>query len=171
MQIAIISDTHDNWPTLDQVCAFLGDRGIGTLVHCGDVCAPLTLGHLLDSFTGEVHLVLGNVDGDPFLMATRFADRANLHLHGAEKAELELGGRSIGVQHYPSLARALAVTGSYDAVFYGHDHTHYQEHLQVAGRQVLLANPGTLAAMGRPQTFLIYETDSNDVELIDVGSI
>ena len=91
MQIGIISDTHDNWPTLDRVCRFMADRGIGTLIHCGDVCAPLTLGHLLDQYEGEVHLAFGNVDGDPFLMAARFGDRPNLHLHGAERAELELG--------------------------------------------------------------------------------
>ena len=165
MQIGVISDTHDNLPTLDLVCGFMAGRGISTLVHCGDVCAPLTLGRLLDNFSGEVHLSLGN--GDPFLMATRFEDRENLHHHGSELAELELAGRKIAVQHYPSLARGLAATGSYDAVFYGHDHTQYQQRQQVAERQVLLANPGTLSAMGKPQTFLLYDTESNEAELFE----
>lgn len=162
MLIGVISDTHDNWPTLDRVCAYLTEQGIDTLIHCGDLCAPLTLGHLLEQFSGEVHTVLGNVDGDPFLMATRFG-RDNLHLHGAERAELDLGGRRIAVQHYPGLARALAATGSYEAVFYGHDHTVNAERLSVGGRSVLLANPGTLAAMGKPQTFFVYDTESNEV--------
>lgn len=90
MQIGIISDAHDNWPTLDRVCAYMVDEGVQTLIHCGDVCAPLTLGHLLDQYDGEVHLVLGNVDGDPLLMATRFTDRKTLHHYGAERAELTL---------------------------------------------------------------------------------
>lgn len=170
MQIAIISDTHDNWPTLDRVCAFLNDRGVTTLVHCGDMCAPLTLGHLLEQFAGEIHSVLGNVDGDPFLMATRFS-RPNLHQHGAERAELSFGERSVAVQHYPSLARGLATTGAYDAVFYGHDHTQHVERLQAGGRDVLLANPGTLSAMGKPQTFLLYDTDGNDVEVLEAEAI
>jgi putative phosphoesterase len=168
MLIGIISDTHDNWPTLDRVCAYLADEGIETLIHCGDMCAPLTLGHLLDRFGGEIHTVLGNVDGDPFLMATRFA-RDNLHQHGAERAELELGGRRIAMQHYPALARALAATGSYDAVFYGHDHTVNAERLQVGERSVLLANPGALAAMGKAQTFYIYDTESNEVSARSVA--
>ena len=168
MQIGIISDTHDNWPTLDRVCAYMVDEGIQTLIHCGDVCAPLTLGHLLDQYDGEVHLVLGNVDGDPFLMATRFTDRKNLHHYGAERAELTLAGRSLAVQHYPSLARGLAATGAYDAVFYGHDHQQHKERLEVGGREVLLANPGTLSAMGKPQTFLIYDSETNDARLLEV---
>ena len=198
MQIGIISDTHDNWPTLDRVCAYLTDNQISTLIHCGDMCAPLTLGHLLQGYGGEVHTVLGNVDGDPFLMATRFG-RDNLHQHGAERAELELGGRNIAVQHYPGLARGLASSGAYDAVFYGHDHTLHQERLHVdgrasagrasagrksadrksadrksadrksAGREVLLANPGTLSAMGKAQTFLIYDTESNELTTIEVA--
>ncbi len=171
MHIGIISDTHDNWPILDRVCAYLGDQGIQTLIHCGDVCAPLTLGHLLDQYGGEVHLVLGNVDGDPFLMSTRFADRKNLHQHGAERAEIALGGRSLAVQHYPSLARGLAATGSYDAVFYGHDHQQHKVRLQVGRREVLLANPGTLSAMGKPQTFLIYDSEGNDARFVEVDRL
>ena len=168
MQIGGISHTHDNWTTLDRVCAYLTENQIGTLIHCGDMCAPLTLGHLLQSYSGEIHTVIGNVDGDPFLMATRFS-RDNLHQHGGEKAELELGGRSIAVQHYPGLARGLASSGTYDAVFYGHDHTFHQERLQVGDRQVLLANPGTLSAMGKDQTFFVYDTEANAVAVIEVG--
>ena len=167
MRIGIISDTHDNWPTLDRVCVYLKDQQIGTLIHCGDVCAPLTLGHLLEGYGGDIHTIIGNVDGDPCLMATRFA-RDNLHQHGAERAELVLGGRSIALQHYPSLARGLASTGAYDAVFYGHDHTVHDERFQVGERSVLLANPGTLGAMGKPQTFLVYDTESNDVTRVEV---
>ena len=167
MQIAVISDTHDNWPTLDRVCAYLTNQQIGTLIHCGDMCAPLTLGHLLQSYSGEIHTAIGNVDGDPFLMATRFG-RDNVHQHGAEKAELNLGGRSIAVQHYPALAHGLASSGAYDAVFYGHDHTVHQERLSIANRDVLLANPGTLSAMGKAQTFFIYDTGVNQVTTIDI---
>ncbi len=167
MQIAVISDTHDNWTTLDRVCTYLTDKQIGTLIHCGDMCAPLTLGYMLQSYSGEIHTVIGNVDGDPFLMTTRFS-RDNLHQHGAEKAELDLGGRSIALQHYPALARGLASSGAYDVVFYGHDHTLHQERLQVGDRDVLLANPGTLSAMGKDQTFFVYDTEANDVTVIEV---
>ena len=171
MRIGVISDSHDNWAALDRVCDYMNEQAIETLLHCGDVCAPLTLGHLLDRYAGALHLVLGNVDGDPFLMATRFGDREGLHLHGAEKAELTLGERPIAMQHYPALARGLAATGTYDAVFYGHDHTHHSELLPAGGRDVLLANPGTLSAMGKPQTFMVYDAAANQVQLHEVAQL
>lgn len=171
MQIGIISDTHDNWPVLERVCTYLTDQGIKHLIHCGDVCAPLTLGHLLDQFKGEVHVVLGNVDGDPFLMATRFGDQPNLHHYGAERAELTFAKRHLAVQHYPSLAHGLASTGIYDAVFYGHNHQQEQQQLAIGDHTVLLANPGTLAAMGKPPTFMIYDCDSNTVQCLAADSL
>jgi predicted phosphodiesterase len=60
-------------------------------------------------------------------LLTRNANAAgNVTLHG-ELTELELGGRKIAVNHYPHIARRLAESRDYDAVFYGHDHTAYVE--------------------------------------------
>ena len=169
MQIAVISDTHDNWPALDALCLRLEEAGCTHLLHCGDVCAPLTLLRLLDTFPGEVDLVAGNVDGDHYLMTTRTAGRPNFRFHGAELAELTVAGRRIAMQHYPRLARALASSGAYDAVFYGHDHVAHVERQSVDGRQVMLANPGTLSAMGKRPTYGLYDPASNDLELIDLS--
>lgn len=163
MRVAAFSDTHDNWPMLDACLADVAARGIKVLLHCGDMCAPLTLGHLLEGFAGEVHTVHGNVDGDPFLMATRFT-RDNLHQHGPSLAELEIGGRQVAMQHYPELARGLAATGSYDVVLYGHDHVAHQERLTAGSRDVILANPGTLSAMGKAPSYAIYHCDSHQIE-------
>ena len=167
-RIAVVSDTHDHWPALDALCRRLADTGCTYLLHCGDVCAPLTLLRLLDGFDGQVDLVAGNVDGDHYLMTTRTAGRENFRFHGAELAELAIGERRIAMQHYPRLARALASGGEYDAVFYGHDHVAHVERIEAGGRSVLLANPGTLAAMGRTPTYGLYDPASNDLELVDL---
>ncbi len=169
MRVAVVADTHDNWPALDALCRRLAAVGCTHLLHCGDVCAPLTLLRLLDRFTGRVDLVAGNVDGDHFLMTTRTADRIGFRFHGAELAELTIGGRRIAMQHYPRLARALARGGEYDAVFYGHDHRANVERLPAGGRTVLLANPGTLSAMGGSLTYGLYDAAANDLELVDLS--
>jgi hypothetical protein len=105
-------------------------------------------------------------------MATRIAPgRTNLHLHGAEKAEVALAGRNVAAQHYPALARGLAATGDYDAVFYGHNHDQHEQRLTVGEGEVLLANPGTLAAMGKAQTFRIYDTEANEARLFEVDRL
>ena len=167
-RIAVVSDTHDNWPALDALCRSMAAAGCTHLLHCGDVCAPLTLLRLLDGFDGQVDLVSGNVDGDHYLMTTRTAGRTNFRFHGAELAEIAVGGRSVAMQHYPRLARALASGGEYDAVFYGHDHVAHVERIEAGGRSVLLANPGTLAAMGKAATYGLYDPASNDLELVQL---
>ena len=124
---------------------------------------------MLDAFAGQVDLVAGNVDGDHYLMTTRTAGRENFRFHGAELAELAIGERRIAMQHYPRLARALASGGEYDAVFYGHDHVPHVERLEArAAVPWLLANPGTLAAMGKAATYGLYDPASNDLELVQL---
>lgn len=171
MKIGVLSDTHDHWPNIDRACAHLRRENIQTLVHCGDVCAPLSLLHLAEVFPGEIHCVLGNVDGDPFLMVMRTSELGRLHHHGAELAHLEIRGRILALQHYPTLARGLALTGQYDAVFYGHDHTRHQEYLSVPGKQVLLANPGTLSEMGKKPSFGIYDSRHNAIEFLTLEEL
>lgn len=171
MKIAIISDTHDNWPYIDKVCEYFKNQNINTLLHCGDVCAPITLIHLAEEFPGEIHWVLGNVDGDPYLMVTKTADAKNLNHYGAVVGELELDGKKIALQHYPKLARGLAFTGDYTAVFYGHDHTQHKEYIEVQGKRILLANPGNLCDIKNPASFGIYETKENSIEIISLKDI
>lgn len=171
MKVAVISDTHDNWPNLDRACNALNGLGIRVLLHCGDVCAPLTLRRLAAAFQGRIHLVLGNVDGDPFLMVTRTTEFPHLHHHGAELGEIEIDGRKIALQHYPTLARGLALTGKYDAVFFGHDHTCRQEVLEAGGRQVLLANPGLLGDMGKAPSLGLYETADNSFRILGLDEL
>lgn len=171
MRVGILSDTHDHWPNIDQVAAYLRSKNIQTLAHCGDVCAPLSLVHLTEVFPGEIHYVLGNVDGDPFLMVERTRDLERVHHHGKELGQLKIGNLRIALQHYPKLARGLAMTGEYDAVFYGHNHIQCLEYLPVAGKEVLLANPGTLSRMDRNPSFGIYDSNQNSIELLALENL
>ncbi len=82
-----------------------------------------------------------------------------------------LGAEVLPSSTIPAWPRGLAATGSYDAVFYGHDHQQHKVRLQVGRREVLLANPGTLSAMGKPQTFLIYDSEGNDARFVEVDRL
>ena len=55
--------------------------------------------------------------------------------------EITLGGKKIAVVHYPEKARALAESGKYEMVFYGHTHKPWEERIG----QCRLVNPGELA--------------------------
>ena len=163
MQIAILSDTHDNIWTLEQVLADIARSGAGALTFCGDLCAPFTLKQIAEGLDGPVHFVLGNNDGDVLLLS-RFANGLdNATLHGPF-AYLEFAGTKVAVNHYPQIALDQARSGQYDLVCYGHDHTANVEQIG----DTMLVNPGE--AMGRfgKSTYALYDTDTRTAQIIEV---
>jgi hypothetical protein len=161
MQIAVISDTHDNIWKLDQAAPHL--QQAHAVLHCGDLCAPFVIKKLGEMTGVPVHVVWGNNDGDPFTIAKVAQDYANIHLHGA-LAEVELGGLKVAVNHYPEIALRLAQSSAYDLVCYGHDHTAHKE--QVG--DCLLLNPGELMGLNGRSTFALIDRDSLKTTFVDL---
>lgn len=77
---------------------------------------------------------------------------------------MEIDGVSIGVNHYPEIARDLARSGSYDLVCFGHDHTAYEG---MEG-SCLLLNPGELMGMNGRSTLALYDSQTDKVQMIEV---
>ena len=76
-------------------------------------------------------------------------------------------GKKIFLTHYPDMARSMAKSGDCDAVFYGHDHTTLFETLD---NGCVLANPGEVAASTTNRcTFMVWDTETNDIQTYDVG--
>jgi putative phosphoesterase len=82
-----------------------------------------------------------------------------VYLHG-DFAELELDNKKIAVIHYPNIAETLALSGKYDAVFYGHTHKHECREVN----DCLLVNPGELMGRFGSVSCAIYDTRNNTVE-------
>lgn len=158
MRIAVLSDIHDNIWNLEKALDRL--EGVEVLLCCGDLCAPFSLKQLQDSFSGPVHTVLGNNDGDPLLLAQIASQREGVYLH-QPLVELELDGRKIAVAHYPQIGQALASSRQYDAVFSGH--THRPQTQQLGG--ALWANPGEVMGRFGEPSFGIYNTETGRFEL------
>jgi hypothetical protein len=162
MRIAICSDIHDNIWTLETML-----RQAATceaLIFCGDFCAPFTLSQIGETFAGPVHVVWGNNDGDKWLLTQVARTSGNVTLYG-DFAELKVGGRSVAVNHYPGIAAPLAASGTYDAVFYGHDHTPRNERI---GRTLLL-NPGEVMGRFGKSTFAVYDTETGEGSSHEIG--
>ena len=160
MKIAVLSDIHDNIWQLEKL---LGSLEADALICCGDFCAPFTLAQIAEGFGGPVHAVLGNNDGDPLHLARVAGRHKHVKLHG-QFAELELGGRSVAITHYPDMGRALARGGTYDLVCYGHSH----EPVVERGERTLLLNPGEVMGRLGPSTYALYDTDSGQAEIVEV---
>jgi hypothetical protein len=86
-----------------------------------------------------------------------------IKLHG-ELAELELHGRKIAVNHYPEIGRALANSGSYDLVCYGHDHAAHEETVA----KTLLLNPGEIMGLNGRRTFVKIDLADMSLEWIEL---
>lgn len=162
MRIAIISDTHDNIWVLDRVIEELGE--MDAVIHCGDLCSPFVVAKLGAGLPGTpIHIVWGNNDGDLKALAAKASEHPHVHLHG-HFANLILGGRRIGVNHYPETGRALADRGEFDLVCYGHDHVAFNEKIG----KTLLVNPGELFGLYGTLTYLIYDTVTGQINRLTV---
>lgn len=160
MKIAIVSDTHDNWPNIEKFLVYIDSQDVDLLIHCGDVCAPSTLEIFLKKFTQPIHLCFGNVDGDTEGMIELSDKFTNLEVHG-EKGNLEVGGKKIAFIHLPEEAKKLADQQTFDLVFHGHTHKPWEEKTG----KTRVVNPGNLANMFYKPTFAIYDTKTDKLEL------
>ncbi len=165
MLIAVVSDSHDRTEMLSRAVAAARDAGAQAVVHCGDVIGAHTLKPLF-GFGIPVHVVHGNNLGDPQAMWTLCAASGGLLTYHGQEAELALGGRRVYATHYPRHARAFACTGDFDLVCCGHDHRPVVEQLpNVAGGHTWLVNPGTVAGLGGPATWLLADLDAMRFEV------
>ncbi len=163
MNVAVLSDIHDNvWKLAAALDAI---AGADALICCGDLCSPFVVHQMARAFSRPIHIVFGNNDGDPFRIASNARNYSHVHVHG-EFYRAELGGRRVAVNHYDTIARALAPSGEFDVVCYGHNHV---RDVRRIGR-TLAINPGPImgaafAADGSrtdvPSTYSIYDTDAD----------
>lgn len=161
MKIAILSDTHDNLANINKAFDIIKKEKIKIILHCGDVAAPATLKKIMQLFSGKIHLVFGNVDGDQFRMTKLENKYPNRLKIWGELGELKFSGKKIAFTHFPEFAEALASTQKYDFVFYGHTHKPWEKKLG----KIRLINPGNLAGIFYKPTFAIYNTKDDKLHL------
>lgn len=165
MKICIVSDSHDRAPALASAVAEGRAAGAEAVIHCGDVIGANTLRPLLDLGL-PVHVVHGNNLGDAVaLWNLCTASRGLLSYHGQD-ADLALGGLRIFVTHYPRYGKAVACTGDYEVVCCGHDHVaSVVRQPNLAGGHTWLLNPGTVAGLGGPATWLLADLSTAAFEI------
>ena len=154
-KVCILSDSHDNWPLLNRAVEEAKGMGAEAVLHCGDVVSPNTL-RILERQGLPIHVIHGNNHGD-LPMLSRLAGRKGslIHYYGQD-ASLEVAGKRVFLVHYPHYARALALTGDWDVVCCGHDHRLAIETVaNVGGGETWLVNPGTVAGLGAPATWVL----------------
>lgn len=166
MKICVVSDSHDRGPVLAAAVSKAKALGAQAVIHCGDVIGAMTMRPLL-ALGLPVHVVHGNNLGDNMAMCNLAkASNGLINYHGPD-ADLLLAGRRIFVTHYPHYARGLACTGDYDIVCCGHSHeASVVAQPTITGGSTWLLNPGTVAGLGGPPTWMLADLETLQFEVV-----
>ena len=164
MLIAAITDTHENHPLIEKAKSSLKAKGCQRVIFMGDFIAPPALRRLGDVGL-PIDAVYGNNDGERYGLLLSSQKYPGFTIHG-EYVELTIDSRKIFLTHYPIYARHAAMTGLYDAVFYGHEHGAAK--VETIGK-TLLVHPGTLMSTTAPMSYGVYNTTSNTIEIITLS--
>jgi len=165
-----MSDTHDNVPALRQILNEFRVRDVSTIIHLGDITSPFTLRELLQ-YPARIVIILGNNDGDKLLLK-ELALKAGAIVKDSIY-EFSIGSRKVIAFHgwntkefTKRLAHALALSGFYDLILYGHTHELSIE--RINNRLVL--NPGEVCGYltGR-KTAVVIDIDSLQYEVIELS--
>ena len=165
MKIGIISDIHENFHNLILALNKMDKEGVEQIICLGDLMNA-GVAKILAHHTVPTYLIWGNNDGEKVdITKASFREGSQLTVSLNVYDFLEFGGRKIFVSHYDDLAKPMAASGLYDAVFFGHNHKVSEERVG----EVLVVNPGELAAMKSGKaTIAIYETKDNTAQLIEL---
>lgn len=165
MKIAIISDIHDNAHNLVMFYEQIKNQNIEKILFLWDYCW-WGIWVLLANSPIPVFAIWWNNDWDKSLI-TKFAlkESSNLEVWFDTFDSIEINNRKIFLSHYPMIAKPIAKSWDYDAVFYWHNHIKHKELIN----DCLVLNPWEVWAYKTWEwTYAIYDTNSNTAEIIEI---
>lgn len=157
MLVGIISDTHDNMEQIRKAVEMFNNKNVGHVIHAGDFTSPFTF-RILKNLSAEFTGIFGNNDGDKLLLQKMSDGKVFRQPH-----IFELEGRRIVVIHEHHIADALADSGHYDIVIYGHTHK-----ATIRNRkETLVINPGETGSwLYGKSTVALLDTITMKAEII-----
>ena len=171
MKLCIVSDSHDRADALAQAVGEGKAAGAEAVIHCGDLIGAQTVKPAL-AHGLPVHLIHGNNVGDTQALHFQMGKSGGqLRYHGAD-ARLELARRRVFVVHYDDYGYAMACTGEWELVCCGHSHkAEARKVANVKGGQTWLVNPGTVAGLAAPATWVLGDLAAMHFEVHELGRV
>ncbi len=161
MIISVISDSHDHIQNLKKAVEISNERGAEYLLHLGDIIAPYSAKILAD-FSGIVHAVFGNNDGEKNGLARVFNQFGGTIENPPYK--LSIKDKKMALMHEPYILDDLVASKHYDYIFYGH--LHEADLNQINSCYTL--NPGELCGWSHRPSFYLINLGQNHFEQIDL---
>ncbi len=159
MLVGIMADTHDNQPMTKRAIELFNTRKVDYMIHAGDFTSPFTVKlfrELKCKYTG----IFGNNDGDKLLLL----ERSEGNIRNAPLV-LTLNNRKILVIHEHHIVDALAESGHFDIIIYGHTH----EPLIKKVKNTLLINPGEVCGwLYGKSTAAVLDIEKMHAEIVEL---
>ena len=165
MRIGVLSDTHDNLVNLLTVLEILRQRGIETVIHCGD----LTDFSLISHFSGfRLIYLTGNMDAASGTIKKRVEQMREDNFAGLVFRG-NLDGIPVAATHSHLEGKVMELVQEKHFGWIFHGHTHEKRDETVQGTRIV--NPGALGGLMRgPRSFCIVDLTAGEVEFIKLKS-
>lgn len=169
MKLGIMSDSHDNLPAIDKALKVFREQDIDLLIHLGDIISPFALSKVLE-FPAKIIVVTGNNDGD-LLQLKELAIKGGAILKQFMYSTI-IAGKKIFLMHgfgskeqTTNYVEAIALTGSYDIILYGHTH----EASAFLKGNTLIINPGeTCGYLTNRQSVAILNLETMEYKIVEL---
>jgi len=159
MLIGIMSDTHDNIPLVKKAIEIFNEKRVGYVIHAGDYTSPFTL-KLFKELQCKYIGIFGNNDGDKLLLL----ESAEGNIRN-QPYIFTLRDRKIVVMHEHHVVDALADSGHFDLVIYGH--THKADVRKV--KNTLVVNPGEVSTyLYGKSTVALVDLEKLEAEIVEL---
>jgi uncharacterized protein len=159
MLIGIMSDTHDNIPLVKKAIEIFNEKKVGYVIHAGDYTSPFTL-KLFKELQCKYIGIFGNNDGDKLLLI----ERAEGNIRN-QPYIFTLRDRKIVVMHEHHVVDALADSGHFDLVIYGHTHKADVRKM----KNTLVVNPGEVSTyLYGKSTVALVDLEMLEAEIVEL---
>jgi len=156
MKIGIMADSHDNIPALVKAVSVFNDAAVALVLHAGDIISPF-MEKPLRNLKAEFIAVFGNNDGEILGLSKVFEGKI---FHSPHLVEFK--GIKILLMHEPDNLDALAISGKYDCIIYGHSHE-----VDIRKDPTLVVNPGECGGwLSGRRTVAIWDTKKGHVNVV-----
>ena len=160
MKIAVITDIHDNLINLSRAVNSINfNEEIEIVILCGDIGHSSEVIDYLSKLTKRQYVALSSIDIKNNDLFGYFNNSAIDCFSPFGKIEVD--GRKIGFTHEEKYAKEQK---GFDVIFYGHWHRY--ETKIVNG--TLFVCCGELEERKIRPCYVVYDTDTNEVEKVDV---
>jgi len=161
MKIGILTDTHENMNKIRKAVEIFNSAKVDMVLHCGDIISPITTKEFKD-LKAPMHLVFGNNDGERVFLVEKFKGIGEFHQPGYE---FTVGNKKGIMMHEPVGIEALAESGKYDYIIYGHTH---KRDIRKIGKTLIINIGETGGWLTGVASIGILNTETDEIEVIEI---